>query len=457
MAVHNADISKIFTRLSDLLEIEGANPFRVRAYRTAAQTIDDLPQSATVMIAAGEDLTELPGIGKDLAAKIQEIAETGRLQVLAEVEARTPSTLAVLTSIPGLGPKRVHALHEVLGITSLEDLARAAKEQRIRGLPRFSAKLEAKIAEEIAKYTQAERRFKIATAEDFAETLCAFLKKAPGVRDVVVAGSYRRRKDTVGDLDILVTCEHGPDAIQHFVGYEEVAQIIAKGDTRSTIILKGGIQVDLRVVPQESYGAALHYFTGSKAHNIAVRRLGQLKGLKINEYGVFRGEKRIGGRSEEEVFRAAGLPFIEPELREDRGEIEAALEGRLPKLVTLNDIRGDLHVHTKASDGKNNLREMAEAAKALGYEYLAITDHTQHATVARGLDEARLRKQLDEIDRLNEELEGIRVLKSSEVDILADGSLGPHPQATGFHGLRRALQVRSRRKSSDRAHLARHG
>ena len=278
MAVHNADISKIFTRLADLLEIEGANPFRVRAYRTAAQTIDDLPRSATEMIAAGEDLTELPGIGKDLAAKIQEIAETGRLRVLAEVEARTPSTLAVLTSIPGLGPKRVHALHEILGITSLEDLARAAKEQKIRSLPRFSAKLEAKIAEEIAKYTQAERRFKIATAEDFAETLCAFLKKAPGIRDVVVAGSYRRRKDTIGDLDILVTCEHGPDAIRHFVGYEEVAQILAKGDTRSTIILKGGIQVDLRVVPQVSYGSALHYFTGSKAHNIAVRRAGPAQG-----------------------------------------------------------------------------------------------------------------------------------------------------------------------------------
>ena len=423
MAIHNPDISRIFTRLADLLEIEGANPFRVRAYRAAAQTIEDLPRNAADMIAAGEDLTRLPGIGKDLAGKIQEIAETGDLQALAEVEARTPSTLAVLTSIPGLGPKRVHALHEVLGITSLEELARAVKEQKIRGLPRFSAKLETKIAEELAKYTQAERRFKLATAEDFAETLCAFLSQAPGVRDVVVAGSYRRRKDTIGDLDILVTCEHEPDAIQHFVGYEEVAQILAKGDTRSTIILKGGIQVDLRVVPEESYGAALHYFTGSKAHNIAVRRLGQLKGFKINEYGVFRGEKRIGGRSEEEVFRAAGLPFIEPELREDRGEIEAALEGRLPKLVTLKDIKGDLHVHTKASDGKNTMREMAEAAQALGHEYLAITDHTQHATVARGLDPARLTKQLDDIDRLNDGLERLRILKSSEVDILADGSL----------------------------------
>ena len=381
--IHNADISKLFRRLADLLEIEGANPFRVRAYRTAAQTIDDLPKSAAGMLAEGGELKGLPGIGKDLAGKIKEIVETGHLELLDEVEARTPSTLAVLTSIPGLGPKRVHTLHETLGISTLEELMRAAKDHKICGLPRFSAKLEAKIAEEAAKYTQTERRFKIATAEDFAETLCAFLKKAPGVRDVIVAGSYRRRKDTVGDLDILVTCEHGPTIIEHFVGYEEVAKLVAKGETRSTIILKASIQVDLRVVPRESYGAALHYFTGSKAHNIAVRRLGQAKGLKINEYGVFREDKRIGGESEEEVFAAAGLPFIEPELREDRGEIEAALERRLPKLLTLKDIKGDLHVHTKASDGKNTMREMAEAAKALGYEYVAISDHTQHATVAR--------------------------------------------------------------------------
>jgi DNA polymerase (family 10) len=423
MAVHNADISKLFRRLADLLEIEGANPFRVRAYRTAAQTVDDLPRSAAAMISAGEELKGLPGIGKDLAGKIQEICETGRLKVLEEVETRTPSTLAVLTSIAGLGPKRVHTLHEVLGISTLEELAQAAREHRICSLPRFSPKIEAKLAEEIAKYTQAERRYKISTAEEFAESLCAFLKQAPGVRHAVVAGSFRRRKDTIGDLDILVTCEHGPAAIEHFVGYEEVAKVLAKGETRSTVILKADIQVDLRVVPEESYGAALHYFTGSKAHNIAVRRLGQAKGLKINEYGVFKGDARIGGETEEEVFRAVGLPFIEPELREDRGEIEAAFKGRLPKLVTLQDIKGDLHVHTKASDGKNSLREMVEAAKALGYSYVAITDHSQHATVARGLDEKRIASQIDEIDRLNDELEGIRLLKSSEVDILANGKL----------------------------------
>ncbi len=423
MPVHNADISNVFRRLADLLEIEGANPFRIRAYRNAAQTVDDLPRSVIAIIAAGDDLTQLPGIGEDLASKIKEIAATGRLKALEEVEARTPSTLAALTSIPGLGPKRVHTLHEALGIKTVEELARAAKEHRICSLPRFSAQLEAKIAEDTARYTQTERRLKLATAEDFAETLCAFLRKGSGVRDVVVAGSYRRRKDTVGDLDILVTCQHGPAVIEHFCGYEEAAKIVARGDTKATLILKAAIQVDLRVVPEESYGAALHYFTGSKAHNIAVRRLGQAKGLKINEYGVFRGEKRIGGRTEEEVFAAVGLPFIEPELREDRGEVEAALKGRLPKLVTLKDIKGDLHVHTKASDGKSSLKEMAQAAKALGYEYLAITDHTKHATVARGLDEERLAAQLDEIDRLNDELDGILILKSSEVDILADGRL----------------------------------
>jgi DNA polymerase (family 10) len=423
MPVHNADIADIFRRLADLLEIEGANPFRVRAYRNAAQTVEDLPGNAAEMVNTGEDLTELPGIGKDLAGKIKEIVETGRLKTLEEVEGRTPSTLAALTTIPGLGPKRVHALHEVLGITTIEELARAAQAHKIRDLPRFSAKIEAKILEELAKHAQIERRFKLATAEDFAETLCAYLRQAPGIGHVVAAGSYRRRKDTVGDLDILVTSSDAPAAISHFTSYDEIGEILSQGTTRSTVILKAGIQVDLRVVAEESYGAALHYFTGSKSHNIAVRRLGQIKGLKINEYGIFRGDRRIGGRTEEEVFAAVGLPFIEPELREDRGEIEAAEKGRLPKLVTLADIRGDLHVHTKESDGKNSLREMAEAAKALGYSYIAITDHTKHATVARGLDEKRLAKQLDEIDRLNDEDGGILILKASEVDILADGKL----------------------------------
>jgi DNA polymerase (family 10) len=423
MAVHNADIARILNRLADLLEIEDANPFRIRAYRRAAQTIADLPTGAAEMVAHGQDLSELPGIGKDLAGKIREIVETGRLTLLEEVEARTPSSLAVLTSLPGLGPKRVHALHERLGITTLDQLARAAKAHKLRALPGFSEKMEANILDAISKHRATEQRWKISTAADFAETLRAWMLRCPGVRNVVMAGSYRRCRETVGDLDLLVTSAAGRKAVDHFVRYEEIDEIVAKGPTRATVKLKAGIQVDLRVVPQASYGAALHYFTGSKAHNIHIRKLGQEKGLKINEYGIFRGDNRIGGAKEEDVFAAVGLPWIEPELREDRGEIEAAASGRLPKLVTLADVRGDLHVHTTASDGKSSLREMAVAAKARGYSYIAVTDHTKHATVAHGLDEKRLSAQLDEIDRMNDGMDGFRVLKSSEVDILADGTL----------------------------------
>lgn len=423
MRVHNADISAMLNRMADLLEIEAANPFRIRAYRRAAATIDDLPENISGMLAEGRPLSDLPGIGEDLAGKIEEFVNTGHLKALEEVEARTPSTLAALTAIPGLGPKRVHALHEALGIKSLDDLAKAAKAGKVRDLPRFSAAAEAKILDEIGKHRTTERRFKISTAEDFANALTAYLKAGPGIERVVVAGSFRRRKETVGDLDLLVTCENGPAAIDHFAAYDEIAEVISKGTTRSTVLLKAGMQVDVRVVPEESYGAALHYFTGSKAHNIAVRKLAQAKGLKLNEYGVFKGSKRIAGRTEEEVFQTAGLPFIEPELREDRGEIEAAEDGKLPALVTLSDIRGDLHAHTKASDGKSSLAEMAEGAKASGYEYLAISDHSKHATVAHGLDAKRLGSQLDEIDRMNDQFDDFRLLKSCEVDILADGKL----------------------------------
>ncbi len=423
MAVHNADIAAAFNRLADLLEIEDANPFRVRAYRRAAATIEDLPASAAAMVADGADLTALPGIGEDLAGKIKEMVETGRLKLLQEVEARTPSTLATLTAIPGLGPKRVRLLHERLGISTLKQLARAAAAGKLRKLPRFSAEIEAKLLDEAGRRVEGRPRFKLSTAEDFAQGLVAYLRGAPGVGRVMVAGSYRRRKETVGDLDILATAADGPAVVGHFVGYDEVEQVTSKGPVRSTVILRSGLQVDLRVVAEDSYGAALVYFTGSKDHNIAIRKLGQARGLKVNEYGVFRGEERIAGRTEQEVYRSLGLAYVEPELREDRGEIEAARAGRLPKLVALTDIRGDLHAHSKASDGKSSLREMAEAAKARGYDYVAMTDHTRHATIAHGLDPKRLAIQLDEIDRLNDELVGIRILKSSEVDILADGRL----------------------------------
>ena len=423
MAIHNTDISVLFNRMADLLEIEGANPFRVRAYRRAATTVEDLPESVTRYLAEGQKLNALPGIGDDLAEKIKEIVGTGSFRALEEVEARTPSSLATLTALPGLGPKRVHALHEKLGIGTITDLARAAEAGKVRELRGFTAATEAKLLKEIRHKSKGEQRFRIATAEEIAEGLIAYLQSVRGIENSIVAGSYRRRKETVGDLDILATCEDGLKAIDHFVAYDEVDKVLSKGTTRATVVLKTGIQVDLRVVPAASYGAALHYFTGSKAHNIAVRKLGLAKKLKINEYGVFRGKKRIAGQTEAEVYSSVGLPYIEPEIREERGEIDAAFQGKLPRLITVADLRGDLHVHTKASDGKNSLQEMAEAAKSRGYEYLAITDHSRHATVAHGLDPKRLGKELDDIDRLNDELVGVRLLKSCEVDILADGSM----------------------------------
>lgn len=423
MPVHNADIARLFDHLADLLEIEGANPFRIRAYRRAAQTIEDLPESIAKMVAEGRDLSELPGIGGDLAGKICEIVTTGHLKVLEEVETRTPVELARLAALPGLGPKRVQTLHAVLGIKSMDDLAKAATAGRIRDLRGFSEATELKLLEAVGKQRVSVQRFKISVAEDFAHGLTDYLRSAPGVQQIVVAGSFRRRRETVGDLDILVTAEDGPAVIDYFTRYDEVASILAKGPTRSTVVLKAGIQVDVRVVPEESYGAALHYFTGSKAHNIAIRKLAQDRGLKLNEYGIFRGESRVGGSTEEQVFAAVGLPYIVPELRENRGEIEAAREGRLPRLLQVDDIRGELHAHTKASDGKNSLVEMVEAARALGYEYIAITDHSRHVTVAHGLDEQRLAAQLDQIDQLNDRIDAIHILKSSEVDILASGEL----------------------------------
>ncbi|MEX2009650.1 MAG: DNA polymerase/3'-5' exonuclease PolX [Dongiaceae bacterium] len=423
MPVHNADIAALLDRLGELLEIEGANPFRVRAYRNAARTIQDLPHSVESMLAAGADLSELPGIGEDLAGKIREIVETGGLHLLDDVQDRLPGGLIDLTRVAGLGPKRIKLLHERLGLRGLDDLAAAAKAGKIGALPGFGKKTEAKILAEIGRLKGGETRTKLNVAEQIVEPLLAYLKETEGVTDAVAAGSYRRRKDTVGDADILVTCRKGAAVTDRFVDYEDVAQVVAKGPTRSTVLLKSGFQVDLRVVPQASYGAALHYFTGSKAHNIAVRALAARKGLKLNEYGVFKGNKRVAGRTEAEVFARVNLPYIEPELREQRGEIEAARAGRLPKLVALADIRGDLHVHSKASDGKYTIAEMAAAGRERGYAYIAIADHSKHVAVAHGLDAKRLARQIAEIDRLNERLDGIRVLKSAEVDILADGTL----------------------------------
>jgi DNA polymerase (family X) len=423
MPVHNADIAEIFNKIADLLDIEGANPYRVRAYRTAARTIGELPRSAADLVERGEDLSELPGIGQDLAGKIKEIVETGTLAQLQELEKEIPKELGDLMDIGGLGPKRVHILHQKLGIKTPEDLREAVRQGKIRNLKGFGKKMEVKIAVEIDKLVGAAKRFMLITVEETVQDLVDRLKGVKGVKEVIAAGSYRRRKETVGDIDILATCEKGSGVMDAFVDYEDVEEVVARGPTRSTVVLRSGLQVDLRVLPEESYGAALHYFTGSKAHNIAVRKLGVKKGFKINEYGIFKGDKLVGGRREEDVFAAVDLPFIVPELREDRGEIEAAQQDRLPQLITLKDVRGDLHTHTKVTDGRNTLEEMAEAAEARGYDYLAITNHSQRVTMAKGLDVKRLRQEMERIDRFNDKSGSIRLLKAIEVDILEDGSL----------------------------------
>ncbi|HEX8962216.1 MAG TPA: DNA polymerase/3'-5' exonuclease PolX [Rhodocyclaceae bacterium] len=423
MPVHNADVAAAFSEIADLLEIENANPFRVRAYRNAARVLADSGADVCAMAAAGEDLKVLPGIGTDLAAKIREIAETGKCAFLDRLRGEVPPAVSELLHIPGLGPARVRVLWHVLGVETLDQLRQAALEGRVRQVPGFGEKTEQKILTAVEAHLSKAKRFKLAVALQYVDALLGHLRAVPGVDRAAVAGSFRRGRDTVGDVDVLVTAAAGSPVMAAFMGYDEVAEVLANGPTRASARLLCGLQVDLRLVAPESYGAALYYFTGSKAHNIAVRRLAQDRGLKINEYGVFRGEVRIAGDTEASVFAAVGLPWIPPELREDRGEIEAALEGRLPKLVELDDLRGDLHCHTDATDGRDSLEDMARAAAAAGLSYLAVTDHSQRLAVVRGLDAERLARQGEEIDRLNAALKGIRLLKGIEVDILEDGSL----------------------------------
>ena len=423
MPVHNSEIAAIFDHVADLLEIEDANRFRVRAYRNAANTIRDQSRSVAEMVAAGEDLSALPDIGEDLAGKIGEIARTGELPLLAELSEAVPEAIVEATRIPGIGPKRARALFEALDLSSVEELKAAAEAGRIAEIEGFGEKTQESIREALAQGALEERRIRLDVAEDFAEPLLDWVRRIDGVEKAEIAGSYRRRKETVGDLDILAAGDAGRDIIDRFTGYDEVAEIVSQGRTRSTVTLRSGLQVDLRVIPQASWGAAMHYFTGSKAHNVAGRRRAQDRGLKLNEYGLFDGESRVAGATEEEVYDAIGLPWIAPELREGRGEIEAAEAGELPDLVTLDDIRGDLHTHSTASDGKNGLREMAQAAQARGHAYLAITDHSKSQTQAGGLSADELCAHTDAVRALDAELDGFRLLAGAEVDILEDGRL----------------------------------
>jgi len=419
MPVQNAEIATMFDQAADLLEIKGDNPFRVRAYRRAARTIEGLPQSVGSMLAKEADLSELPGIGKDLAGKITGIVESGHFDLLDQLKKKLPGDLGAMAGLPGLGPKRIKLLYDKAKVRTLDDLRRAIKVGKLHGLHGFGPVIEKKLAAALEK-PLAEKRFKLAVAEAEAESLVAFLRDKG---QVVVAGSYRRRRDTVGDLDILVTSKQGPAVGDKLVRYDNVADVLAHGPTRTTVLLRSGIQVDLRAVPEESYGAALLYFTGSKAHNIALRGIANARKWKLNEYGLFSGKRRIAGASEEEVYRKLGLAYIPPEMREDRGEIALALNGELPRLISAGDMRGDLHVHSDWTDGTASIANMAAAAQACGYAYMALTDHSRRQTMSHGLDPAKVARQLREIDKINGAFKGFTILKGIEVDILKDGEL----------------------------------
>ncbi len=422
-AVENVDVARIFQDVADLLEIQGENVFRIRAYRNAARTIETLGTPVARLVADGDGLEALPGIGADLAGKIRDIVRTGTLPLLKRLTRKTPEGLVRLMRIPGLGPKRARLIYETLRVETLADLEKAARAGRLLRVPGIKETLQARILKGIEERKAAGGRVTLAVAEAYAAPLVARLERTPGVSRVIVAGSVRRRSETVGDLDILVAAGGAAAVGRQFVRFPEVGQVLAEGPTRCSVRLRSGLQVDLRIVRAGAFGAALYYFTGSKAHNIAVRALGVTQGLKINEYGVFRKGRRLAGREEADVLAAVGLPFIPPELREDRGEIAAAQAGRLPALVELADLRGDLQMHTSYTDGRQDIAEMARAAAALGHRYIAITDHTKAVRVAGGLGRRDFLKQFREIDRLQPSFPDLRLLKGAEVDILDDGRL----------------------------------
>jgi DNA polymerase (family 10) len=423
--MENKAIADVFTKIADTLEIQGENPFRVRSYRNAARTIEDMSQSLEALVRAGENLEEIPGIGKSINEKIRELLATGKSHFLEELRSQIPPSLTELLKLEGLGPKKVKVLYDELNVDSVDRLEKAAQAGRLRNLPGMGLKTEEKILKSIEHYRAGMGRFKLSVGFQYAEALLRHLKGVAGVKRLDPAGSFRRRRETIGDLDILAICGKGCKVMDRFAGYGDVAEVLARGETKSSVRLKCGLQVDLRVLEEESYGAALHYFTGSKAHNVAIRERAKEKGLKVSEYGVFRAkdEKRLSGAEEADVFKAVGLPLIPPELREDRGEIQAAEKGKLPRLIERSDIRGDLQMHTTASDGKNSILEMARKAKEMGYAYIAITDHSKAVRVAGGMDEKQLARHLKEIEKADSQISGVRILKGVEVDILADGSL----------------------------------
>ena len=420
----NAEVAAVFEEIADLLEFQGANPFRIRAYRNGARAIHDLPESVEQIVGdPGSELTDVEGIGKDLAGKVATLVHTGSLPMLDELLEQIPQSVLAILRVPGLGPKKAAVLYNDLGVTTLEELREACQSQQVRQVKGFGAKTEATILDGLEIAAEAEKRIYWARADDIAQSILQHLRICDAVQKLEMAGSYRRGKDTVGDLDVLAVAADAKRVMDCFAAYDDLAEVLLRGDTKMSVRLYNGLQVDLRVVPAESFGAALQYFTGSKDHNVMLRGLAKSRGLKINEYGVFRGDEQIAGRREEDVYAALDLPCFPPELREARREFDWASAGKLPQLIELDDVRGDLHMHSTWSDGTATIEEMAAAAHQRGLSYIALTDHSKRVTVASGLDAARLRRQWAEIDRLNERLKRFTILKGIEVDILEAGGL----------------------------------
>ncbi len=421
--MNNQKIADIFNEIAEFLELKNENVFRIRAYRRAAQNIENL--SRDVASLSQQELEEVPGIGKDLTAKIREYLETGRVAKHDELKRDIPVGFLELLRVPGLGPKKAKMFSDKLKIKGIDDLEAAIHTGRLGGLPGIQKKTEENILKGIELIKRGTDRRPLGRVLPLAEDIVRRMKDAAPVDKIEVAGSIRRMKETVKDIDILTTSKHPKKVMDAFVELPQVSRVLAHGPTKSSVITEDGIQVDLRVVEEDSFGAALQYFTGSKQHNIRLREMAVRAGLKLNEYGAFKepGDKKIGGKTEEEMYKALALPWIPPELREDTGEIEAALKGKLPDLVTLRDIKGDLHVHTKESDGSHDLDTLVQAAKKKGYTYIAITDHTKGLGVAHGLDEKRLAEQIKLIDAVNEKLTGFRILKGTEIDIRSNGRL----------------------------------
>ena len=424
----NQEIADILIHISEILDIQGENPFKIRAYIKASQTIENL----TYQLSSLEDkdrIMELPGIGEGIAKKIKELLETGKLKYYEDLKKSEYAPLIELLRIPGMGPKHAKLVHDELGVKSIAELKKAAEAGKLRELPGLGEKVEQNILQGIQQVQKFKERYSLAFIYPRAQNIVEELKKIKEIKQITLGGSLRRMKETIGDVDILVASDKPKPVMGAFVNLPQTAKVLSEGNTKASIMTKDGFQVDIRVVKPISFGAAQHYFTGSKAHNIRIRSLGIDKGLKINEYGVFKGQKNIAGKTEEEVFKSVGLPYIPPELREDQGEIEAAQNNQLPHLIELNDLKGDLHVHSDWTDGNNSIGEMAKAAQKRGYQYIAVCDHSPTIGITNGLTPQRLKKHNEEIGKLNERMaqtqggKNFRILKGIEVDIRSNGQL----------------------------------